>query len=1504
METYSFEIGGTFIEAAPLLAFNIGGAEYTSTATGQTFLADPGISGGQIQNRDRPLEIAGTEDDRLFQSYGFGDFSYDFAVPEDGQYVVELWLTEPWFKAAGKRVFNVAVEGSVPASFQGIDPYAVAGLDARAITLTSVVTVDDGTLDIDFDSLVNNAIISAIAIYQVVPQYGAADDTASTDEDQAVLIDVLANDTAGVTLQSVGAASAGTAVIQGGAILYMPGANFNGVDGFTYTVIDGEGTVSTAQVTVTVAPVNDAPEGLGLSSNTVSELDLPGTVIGTVSASDPDGDTVTFAVSDARFSVNALGQLVVAAGADLSVPSDTSVPVTITAMDGNGGTATLETSILIADVPLADLANDDAASLDEDGTVLIDVLANDEPGITITGYTQGAHGSVTTDGGMLRYTPVGDYYGPDSFSYTVAGALGADEASVSISVLAVNDAPGNLGFTGSSVNADAAPGTVVGIVSATDPDGDPITFSVDDARFSITADGSLVVAAGASFDPVLEPQIELVIGASDGIAPEVTASYAIQVNGGGALSVFLVDTASDQIAAQLSGGAVVGLTAEVIDVLGLYVTVPDDSPYAGSVGSVRLSLDGDIVRTESSAPYALFGDSNGDFRPGSIGAGPHVLTIEIFSGSGAGGTLLDSQQISFQVNSITGNIAEDDVATTEADVPIVIDVLANDYAPNGDAVLEIVGAPLNGTVEIVGDEILYTPFTGITGTDSFRYAFTSGGSAAEGAVTVTTLPVAAGTSLAAEQLHLAWIDDAATTLTVVWRFDDGVAATEVQYRQQGETGWTADQSALRPSGTVGGELWEATLRGLAPGTVYEFRVRLDDGSWSEVYDATTAPAAGTQGTFDLVFFADTGLIGRTDGLTAGTEQVRDEIAALDPTLLLGGGDYAYYNTDKRFGTLEATIDAWFDQWQEPLGQAPFMTVYGNHEVFLGEGFDQWNDRLPQPEENDLENGRFYSFDVGDAHFVMILMADEDDGLTSTQLAWIEADILAAQAAGADWIIPVMHAAPYSDGTNHGDALEARDDLAPLFESLNVDLVLTTHDQSYLRTFPLVNGSSTLSETTNVQTTADLSTYYTESDGVVWMKVSPGGKLSNINGSFSDWETEPAPSYTAVRDNTLFHYAQITFDGDQSLTVEVLGVDGLGSAPVVVDSFQFISGARASFTTNDTAVTDEDVAVLIDVLANDAAGTSLISIGQAAHGSVSIAGAEVLYTPDPDFNGTDMFTYVGTDGSGASNTVFVEVTVNPVNDAPSNLALAGTTIAPDAAAGTLVGMLFATDIDGDAVTFSIDDARFTVNGAGQLVVAEGADLALAVGTELPVTITASDGKGGIAMLNETLVIDDASAGPVALAAINVGGGAYISSETGISYAPDPGISGGTISLRQISNAISGTLDDVLYQTYGFGTFSYDIALPEAATYIAEFHFIEPWASGPDDRVFDISLEGVAPAELSSIDVYALAGGRYTAFTLSAAVVVDDGTLDIDLLPSENNAILSAITIYHAGEPLLV
>jgi hypothetical protein len=91
--------------------------------------------------------------------------------------------------------------------------------------------------------------------------------------------------------------------------------------------------------------------------------------------------------------------------------------------------------------------------------------------------------------------------------------------------------------------------------------------------------------------------------------------------------------------------------------------------------------------------------------------------------------------------------------------------------------------------------------------------------------------------------------------------------------------------------------------------------------------------------------------------------------------------------------------------------------------------------------------------------------------------------------------------------------------------------------------------------------------------------------------------------------------------------------------------------------DDGAITDEDVPVDIDVLANDidADGDSLkvISVSDPGNGSAMIlnAGTTVTYTPDPDFNGTDTFTYTVSDLHGGTDVATVTVTVNPVDDPP-------------------------------------------------------------------------------------------------------------------------------------------------------------------------------------------------------------------------------------------------------------
>ncbi|MCL6543666.1 MAG: metallophosphoesterase family protein [Bryobacteraceae bacterium] len=416
---------------------------------------------------------------------------------------------------------------------------------------------------------------------------------------------------------------------------------------------------------------------------------------------------------------------------------------------------------------------------------------------------------------------------------------------------------------------------------------------------------------------------------------------------------------------------------------------------------------------------------------------------------------------------------------------------------------------------------------------------------------LATLPLwlAAQTAPApSDQIHLAWTRDSATTITVVWRTMDASVPSTVEYRRQGESRWRRATGGPRPSGTEG-RLHEVLVQGLEPTSRYEYRVAGPQGSWSAVYSFLTAPRPG--GSFEAVFVADTGLDGRLDGLSTGTREVIEAVAKLNPTVILWGGDGAYYDTDKRFGTLDRTIDYWFNMVMPFAVKAPIMPTYGNHEIFLKEGYLFWADRFPTPEG--FDNRRYYSFDVGDAHFVSILAADSESGaLPETVLRWIDADLEKARKSGRKWLVPYLHVAPFSDGSNHPSNLDYRRQLGPIFEKHGVRLVLTAHDQSYERTFPLRGVPDKIEITSNAKDC------FGASDGTVYLKVGPGGKQSNINRGFANFKTNPPPAHTAFRDNTAHHFARLIFE-PQSVRVQIFAVLR-GKPEWVQDEFLYTLGS--------------------------------------------------------------------------------------------------------------------------------------------------------------------------------------------------------------------------------------------------------------------------------------------------------------------------------------------------------
>ena len=273
----------------------------------------------------------------------------------------------------------------------------------------------------------------------------------TTLEDTPVSGQVVASDVDGdaltYTLKPSSGPANGTLVLDSsnGKYTYTPDHDYNGNDSFTVVVSDGQGGTVESVVSITVTAVNDEPVTADNSNTTAEDTAVSGQVV----ASDVDGDALTYTLKPSSGPVN--GTLVL----DSSNGKYTYTPdhdyngndsFTVVVSDGQGGTVESVVSITVTAVNDAPIAHDDSATIDEDHSVTIDVLANDtdidSSSLSVTGASA-SHGSVTINqDGTLTYTPDANYGGSDTIVYTISdGDGGTSSASVTVGITPVADAP-------------------------------------------------------------------------------------------------------------------------------------------------------------------------------------------------------------------------------------------------------------------------------------------------------------------------------------------------------------------------------------------------------------------------------------------------------------------------------------------------------------------------------------------------------------------------------------------------------------------------------------------------------------------------------------------------------------------------------------------------------------------------------------------------------------------------------------------------------------------------------------------------------------------------------------------------------------------------------------------------------------------------------------------------------------------------------------------------------
>jgi len=260
--------------------------------------------------------------------------------------------------------------------------------------------------------------------------------------------------------------------------------------------------------------------------------------------------------------------------------------------------------------------------------------------------------------------------------------------------------------------------------------------------------------------------------------------------------------------------------------------------------------------------------------------------------------------------------------------------------------------------------------------------------------------------------------------------------------------------------------------------------------------------------------------------------------------------------------------------------------------------------------------------------------------------------------------------------------------------------------------------------------------------------------SDVDGDDLTVQSVTQPADGAVLNNAtdVTYTPDPDFHGVDSFTY--IASDGNGGTAEATVTVTVTPVNDLPIAQDDSDTTDEDVPVMIDVLANDSDvdGDDLTvqSVTQPADGAVLNNATDVTYTPDPDFHGVDTFTYTVSDGSGGTDTATVAVAVATVNDPP---------IAQDDSPSTdedvpVVIDLLANDDDLDGDLLNVESVTQPANGT---VANNGSDVSYTPDANFngsdTFTYTVSDGNGGtdtatvmvtVASVNDPPVASDDSA----------------------------------------------------------------------------------------------------------------------------------------------------------------
>ncbi|MGY6480104.1 tandem-95 repeat protein, partial [Vibrio parahaemolyticus] len=1001
----------------------------------------------------------------------------------------------------------------------------------------------------------------------------AVDDTTSIQEDTAVTIDVLTNDTDvdGDKL-SIESASVpkeqGTVEVVDGKLVFTPAENFNGDAEITYTVTDGQLT-DEAKVTVTVNPVNDAPTIKVDAVESITEDAVnTDTVVATLTVRDTDTpeDQLTVSLennSNGYFVLVGNDVKLTQAGVD-AVNNDElnlkDLTISASVSDGVNPTANDSDSLIVNRVNDAPTIKVDAVeSITEDAvstdTVVATLTVRDtdtpEDQLTVS-LENNSNGYFVLVGNEVKLTQAGvDAVNNDeldlkdlTISASVSDGVNPTASdSDSLIVNRVNDAP-----------------TVENAIADQELSEDFATYTIDLNDAFKDSDSALNFSVSGNSN--------VLVSIENGIA---TISPTADWNGSETLTFTATDPSGESISQTVNF-----TVAPVADIVADKATVVEDTPTIIKVlGNDTFEDDGKVVSLDTNngpanGTVSVNPDGSVTYTPNDNYVGKDTFTYVVTSGGVSESTTVEVNVT--PVNDVP--VAKDDIATTQEDTAVTIDVLPNDTDVDGDK-LSIQSASVpeaQGKVEIVDGKLVFTPAENFNGDAEITYTVTDGQLTDEAKVTVTVNPVNDAPTIKVDAVE-SITEDAVNTDTVVATLTvrdtdtpEDQLTVSLENNSNGYFVLVGDEVKLTQAGVDAVNNDELNLKGL------------------------TISASVSDGVNPTASDSDSLIVNRVNDAPTikvdAVESITEDAVSTDTVV----ATLTVRDTDTPEDQLTVSLEN---------NSNGYFVLVGNEVKLTQAGVDAVNN-----DELNLKD--------------LTISASVSDGVNPT--------------------------------ANDSDSLVVnRVNDAPTVENAIADQVLSEDFDAY---------------------TIDLNEVFKDSDSSLEFSVSGNSNIqvAIVNGiatftPTADWNGSEALTFTA------------TDPSGESVSQTV----NFTVAPVV----DIVA---------DKATVVEDTPTIIKVLGNDTFEgddkvVSLDTNNGPANGTVSVnPDGSVTYTPNDNYHGTDSFTYIVTSG-GVSESTTVSVDVTPVNDAPVAKDDIATT--QEDTAVTIDVLPNDTDIDGD--TLRVDSA---------------------------------------------------------------------------------------------------------------------------------------------------------------------------------------------------------------------